>query len=230
MNINIQNTNENQFIDEDDIKNFFNERRDAILNTELKDIDVNGLEKALNTHPAIENADLSVDVNGDVKINVKARTPLVRVINMDGESYYIDTQTKLMPLSDKYTARVLVVNGFVCEPFARRSIFTVKQIESNEMLKELSMLDEIYEMANYIAKDSILNDLIHQISINKEKEFELFPSIGNHKIEFGEATNIAEKFEKLKMFYTDGLNKTDNWNKYSIINLKYKDQVVCTKK
>ena len=58
MNINIQNTNENQFIDEDDIKNFFNERRDAILNTELKDIDVNGLEKALNTHPAIENADL----------------------------------------------------------------------------------------------------------------------------------------------------------------------------
>ena len=149
---------------------------------------------------------------------------------MDGESYYIDTQTKLMPLSDKYTARVLVVNGFVCEPYARRSIFTVKQIENNEMLKELSVLDEIYEMANYIAKDSVLNSLIHQISINEQKEFELFPSIGNHKIIFGEAANIAEKFEKLKVFYTDGLNKTDNWNKYSTINLKYKDQVVCTKK
>jgi hypothetical protein len=32
------------------------------------------------------------------------------------------------------------------------------------------------------------------------------------------------------MFYTEGLNKTDGWNKYSIINIKYKNQVVCTKK
>ena len=39
-----------------------------------------------------------------------------------------------------------------------------------------------------------------------------------------------EKFEKLKMFYTEGLNKTDGWNKYSTINIKYKNQVVCTKK
>ncbi len=230
LNINVQNTNENQFIDEDDIRDFFNERKDSILNVELKNIDVNGLEKVLNTHPAIENADLSVDVNGDVKINVRARTPLVRVINMDGESYYIDTQTKLMPLSDKYTARVLVVNGFVFEPYARRHMFSVNDIKKNEMFKELSVLDDIYELANYITKDSVLINLIHQISITKEREFELFPSIGNHKIEFGEATNIAEKFEKLKVFYTDGLNKTDNWNKYSTINLKYKNQVVCTKK
>ena len=85
-------------------------------------------------------------------------------------------------------------------------------------------------MAGYITKDTLLNNLIHQLSVNEEKEFEMYPSIGNHKIIFGNATDIAEKFEKLKIFYKEGLNKTDNWNKYSTVNLKYKNQVVCTKK
>ena len=109
LGINIYNTEVNQFIDEDDIKNFFNERNDPILNAELKDVNVNTLEKALNSHPAIESSDVSVDVNGDVKVEITQRTPLCRVINLDGESYYIDTKTRLMPLSDKFTARVLVV-------------------------------------------------------------------------------------------------------------------------
>jgi cell division protein FtsQ len=47
---------------------------------------------------------------------------------------------------------------------------------------------------------------------------------------FGDAKDFEEKFEKLKTFYTEGLNKTDGWNKYSTINIKYKNQVVCTKK
>lgn len=230
LNINIYNTEKNQFIDEDDIRNFFNERHDAILNAELKNVNVNALEKALNSHPAVETSDISVDINGDVKVEITQRTPLVRVINMDGESYYIDTKTKLMPLSDKFTARVLVVNGFIAEPFARRYKFSVNQIAENPTFKELSVLDDIYQMALYIEKDSLLHNLIHQMSVNEQKEFELYPAVGNHKILFGDATDIAEKFENLKVFYNNGLNKTDNWNKYSTLNLKYKNQVVCTKK
>lgn len=230
LEIYVNNTGENQFVDEDDIKLFFEERNDVLVNSELKNININSLEKALNAHPAIENADLSVAVNGDLKINVTQRTPLVRVINMSGESYYIDTQSKLMPLSDKFTARVLVVNGFVHEPYARRNMYSVEEISKNEIFKEVSVLDDIYEMANYITNDSILNPLIQQLSINNENEFEMYPSIGNHKIVFGEAKNIEEKFEKLKLFYKEGLNKTDNWNKYSTVNLKYRNQVVCTKK
>ena len=230
IDITVNATGENQFVDEDDIKEFFVERHDSLLNAEVKNININALEKALNSHPAIENADLSVDLNGDIKINVTQRTPLVRVLTMSGESYYIDTQSKLMPLSDKYTARVLVVNGYIHEPYSRRYMFSVNEIAKNETFKEVSMLDDIYEMAEYITKDTLLNSLIPQLSINADKEFEMYPSVGNHKIIFGDATDIAEKFEKLKVFYKEGLNKTDNWNKYSTVNLKYKNQVVCTKK
>jgi cell division protein FtsQ len=230
MLVSVNNTEVNTFIDEEDVKEFFKERKDSILHVALKNIDINSLEKALNSHPAIENADISVDVNGDMGINVTQRTPLVRVINLDGESYYIDNKSKLMPLSDKYTARVIVATGFIIEPYASRCLFSVNSISKNELFSKVSVLDDIYNISTFIAKDSVLASLIHQINVTPDKEIELYPSIGNHKIIFGEAKDFQEKFDKLKLFYTDGLNKTDDWNKYSTINIKYKNQVVCTKK
>ena len=230
LSVSITNTNDNLFIDEEDVKSFFNERKDSILHAEIKNIDVTKLEKALNAHPAVENADISVDVNGDVNVAVKERTPIVRVFNLDGESYYIDSQSKLMPLNENYTARVLIASGNIYEPYAQRYTTSVNAIAKHLLYSKVSVLDDIYAITQYIIKDSVLTSLIQQINITKDKEIELFPLIGNHKIIFGDAQNIEEKFNKLKLFYTEGLNKTDGWNKYSIINIKYKNQVVCTKK
>jgi len=230
LNIVIQNNDENPFITENDIKTFFSERKDSLINNQYKNINIPDLEKALNSHPAIQNADVAGDIDGELKINIIQRTPVLRIINNDGESYYIDSQTKLMPLSENYSARVIVANGFIFEPFVRRSEFSINQIKQNKNFKDISLLDDILDVSTYITNDSILSSLIHQIYINENKELELFPSIGSQKIIFGNAESIPEKFNKLKLFYTQGLNKTDAWTKYSNINLKYKNIVVCTKK
>jgi len=230
LNITIRNNDENLFLNENDVRQFFSDRKDSILDNTYKNISVPELEKALNAHPAIENAEVSEDINGEIKINITQKTPVLRVINKDGESYYIDSQSKLMPLNENYSARVIVASGEIFEPYARRYQFSVDQIKKNKLFSEVSLLDDILDVSNYIAKDSSLTQLIHQIYVNEDKELELFPAIGNHKIIFGDATNIAEKFNKLKLFYTEGLNKSDSWTKYSTINLKYKNLVVCTKK
>lgn len=230
LSVTVENTDVDTFIDEEDVKTFLKDRQENILNSEVENIDVTKIEKALNSHPAIENAEVSIDVNGDVNVDVFQRKPLVRVLNLDGESYYIDTQSKLMPLNENHTARVLVASGFILEPYAQRVKVSVNEIANNETYSKVSVLDDIYKLAEYITKDSVLNSLVQQINVTNEKEFELYLAIGNHKIVFGEAVNIEEKFDKLKKFYTEGLNKTDGWNKYSIINIKYKNQVVCTKK
>ncbi len=229
LNVSIHNNDENFFLTERDIHAYFDERRDLIVSNEYKNIDVPMLEKALNAHPVIENAEVSYDLLGNIKVDVTQRTPVVRIINKDGESYYIDSQSKPMPLNDNYTARVLVANGEIFEPYARRFQFTVNQIKKNKLFSEVSLLDDILDVATYINKDSSLTTLIQQIYINKDKEIELFPAIGNHRIVFGDAQNLNEKFNKLKLFYTEGLNKSDAWTKYAIINLKYKNLVVCTK-
>jgi cell division protein FtsQ len=230
LNINIHNNEENLFLSENNIKEFFSERKDSILLNRYRNINITELEKALNSHPAIENAEVSADINGEIKVEIMQRTPVLRIINKSGESYYIDSQSKLMPLNQNYSARVIIASGEIYEPYARRYEFSVNQIKKSKLFSEVSLLDDILDVSNYINGDTCLTRLIHQIYINKEKEIELFPVIGNHKIVFGSAQNVAEKFNKLKLFYMEGLNKTDNWRKYSTINLKYKNLVVCTKK
>jgi len=53
--------------------------------------------------------------------------------------------------------------------------------------------------------------------------------VGAHIIEFGDINAHEEKFDKLYALYSQGL-KREGWNKYIRINLKYKEQVVCTKR
>ena len=53
LNINIFNADENPFLSDNDVKQFLAERKEPVLNTAYKDIDIPGLEKALNSHPEI---------------------------------------------------------------------------------------------------------------------------------------------------------------------------------
>lgn len=228
--ITIEQDDDNSFIDEDDILKFLKDRNDTLINQSMKDINVYKLEKALNTHPSIASSEVAVTVSGDININIKQRKPVVRIMNTHGESFYIDNKATIMPLADHYTARVLVVNGFIPEKYSQLYNYSIPQIEKDSAFKAITVIDDIYEVANYIKNDTLLNSLITQAYINKEREIELYPAIGNQKILFGTGTDIADKFEKLKIFYTQGLNSVNGWDRYSTINLKYKNQVVCIKK
>ena len=221
---------ENNFVEEEDILNFLEDRNDTLAGQPLHEINVYELEQALNAHPSIAQADVAVNVNGDVTIRVAQRKPIVRVINTSGESYYLDNKAMLMPLAGHYTARVLVVNGLITEQYAQFYNIPVSQIMKDSALRAASVLDDIYELAAYIAADSLMNALITQAYINSDREIELYPAVGNQRIIFGRAENIAEKFEKLRIFYAEGLNSSNSWDKYSVINLKYREQVVCIKK
>lgn len=228
--ITITGDGENNFVDEDDILKFLKDRNDTLDGQPLHEINVFELEKALNAHPSIASADVAVNVNGDVTINITQRKPIVRIINDQGDSYYIDNKATMMPLADHYTARVLVVNGVIPEQYSQFYNMTVPQIEKDSALRAVTVLDDIYEMAKYISTDSLLSGLITQAYINDEREIELYPAVGNQRIIFGKSDDMADKFEKLKVFYKDGLNSSNGWEKYSVINLKYRNQVVCTKK
>ncbi|MFN6085466.1 MAG: hypothetical protein ACK476_11145, partial [Fluviicola sp.] len=67
---------------------------------------------------------------------------------------------------------------------------------------------------------------------NQWGDFILIPQVGGHEIVFGTANSdrdVKEKFEKLKTFYKEGI-PYEGWNKYSSINLKYKNQIVGKKR
>ncbi len=222
--INIDYETDNRFINENDILSQILSKKDTgtLL---LNDFNVTNLEEKLNNNHSIKDVQVYKTIDGQMVVNVKQRRPIVRVFSKN-ESYYIDEKGNLMPLSNKYTARLLVVNGYLNEPFGKRYQFNYSNL--NDSLVDKTLIDDIYKMADYIDKSEFWKAQIEQIDVNKESEFTLVPKVGNHKIVFGGVENLEGKFEKLMIFYKKGLSKT-GWNEYSEVNLKYKGQVVCTK-
>jgi cell division protein FtsQ len=218
------------FLDKIDVQQLIRDRGDSIIGQPKSTVNIPELENSLNSHAAIANAEVYITVNGEVKVEVKQRKPVIRIINAGGESYYLDSEGTLMPLSDKYTAKVIVANGVISEPYAKRYMYSIEQIGKDSSERINSLLDELYAMANYINANEFWTAQVQQIYINADKDMELVPMVGDQRIIFGDTTAMEEKFKKLLVFYQQGLNTTGWWDKYSTINLKFKNQIVCTKK
>jgi cell division protein FtsQ len=65
--------------------------------------------------------------------------------------------------------------------------------------------------------------------LEENEDIILIPRVGYQQIVFGKPVNVEDKFRKLKLFYEKGISDK-GWNNYSYINLKFKNQIVCTKK
>lgn len=225
--INIDQKEGNYFIDKDDIYSMMYHEVDSIIGRPLTEIQTEKLEYKINNHPSIYNSEIHKTVNGNLVINVQQRKPIVRVFAADGDSYYLDETGRVMPPSTKYTSRVFVANGFIYDSFLDINELSVNQFEDS--LKTESLIDDIFAFAQFIQNDPLWKAQIEQLYVNKDFEIELIPRVGNHRIVFGDATEIAKKFNKLKIFYAKGLSMT-GWNEYSVINLKYANQIVCKKR
>ena len=64
---------------------------------------------------------------------------------------------------------------------------------------------------------------------NLEGDFELVPRIGAQRILIGDGSDLDQRFGKLRIFYEKGIPKAD-WRRYSCIDVRFADQVVCTKR
>ena len=177
----------------------------------------------------VEKVDVFKQMGGNWKISVKVRKPLSRVFNSKGESYYVDRYGNKMSTSANFCARVMIFSGNIPD---KKDSINVDDIINNKFLKSSNSLDQIYRISKYVCDDPFLRSLIAQVHRNQWGDFILIPQVGGHEIVFGTANSdqdVKEKFEKLKTFYKEGI-PYEGWNKYSSINLKYKNQIVGKKR
>ncbi|MEM1324184.1 MAG: hypothetical protein AAGG75_28250 [Bacteroidota bacterium] len=188
-----------------------------LVGVPLGAINIERVERVLEADPFVLTANAYVDAQQKVHISLEQRIPILRIIDRNGTSYYLDTYGERMPPSKHFTARVLVATG------------NIPPYDEEYLTKRKHVLKDLYELTKTVLSNEVLQSLCEQIYVDKKREYVLIPKVGRQKILLGKYHNIEDKLFRLFTFYNEGIPYT-GWNKYSTINLKYKGQVVCKKR
>jgi len=211
-----------QFVNSRMIKNILLRGDQRLAGNPFSDLDMQELENKIKSIKYIKRAEVYQTIEGELVVEISQREPIVRIIDRSGHGFYIDKEGYIVPLSRNYSPYVMVVNGAIGERYRNVSNISESGTENNLLL-------DIYNMTEFIRSDKFWEAQIVQIYMNGNGEFELIPRVGAQVIEFGKAVDMEEKFEKLWILYNEGFHNT-GWNQYERINLKYKNQAVCTKR
>jgi cell division protein FtsQ len=195
------------YLDDKEILNSISKAGLSPVGKDLAKVNMAAIEKKLQENKLIKRAECYKTVDGSVRIKIYQRVPVLRIFSTK-ESYYVDNEGGKMPVPNNFSAYLPIASGFIEDEYAKK---------------------QLYEFAQFLQQDKFWNSQIKQIYVAPNGDVELTPAVGNQQIILGKIENYKENLEKLRLFYDKGLSKV-GWNKYSVINLKYKNQVVCTKR
>ena len=228
IHVNILDSTQTGFIQQDDILKLLNKNKIEVKGRLVSEINLKKLENLLDNQGTIKNAEVYCTNSGTLNIDILQRRPLVRIIDKAGKSYYLDAEGTIIPLSEKYSPLVLIANGNISEPFNPDKANNIWQVKKDNLTNSQKTIYELFELVQFISSNEFWNAQIEQVYVDDKLEFEIIPRVGPHIIILGTIENYKGKFDKLMTFYKEGLSKV-GWNTYLTINLKYKNQIVCTK-
>ena len=173
----------------------------------MDSINCHDIENFINGMTIVKECQVYKTNEKRVKIDIICREPVLKVYDNSGNTYYVDIDGE----------KICDVNKPLLLPVASGEI-------DDSMIKK-----ELLDIVSAIADDPFWLAQIEQIYFNEKKEAIITPRMGSHVIELGNIKNIEEKLENIKVFYTKGLNIV-GWNKYSKLNIKISNKVICTEK
>jgi cell division protein FtsQ len=193
------------FVKQETVNKLLIENKRDVSSIQKVKLDLNKLEKSIDTQEMIEKSDVFVSIDGVLKAVVKQKTPIARVFD-EGGSFYIDYEGNRMPLSTNFTARVPLVSGGINK-------------KNNEDLANL--LRVIYD-------DAFLKKNIIGIEIVPNGSLKMLNRNFDYQIDFGRMINMERKFKNYKAFFQKAVLDSSLY-KYKKIDLRFTEQVVCTK-
>lgn len=204
--VEIADTLERHYLNREDILKILERAKLSPVGKNISSVKTEEIIQKLEENRLIKKVNCYKTIGGDVMIKIEQRIPILRIFSDKG-NYFIDNDGEVMPPPRNVVAYLPVASGSIDEDFAR---------------------EKLYGFVRFLQKDKFWNAQIEQIHVTPNQDIELIPRVGNHRIILGKIDDYKENLEKLRLFYGKGLNKI-GWNRYSVINLKYKNQVVCTK-
>lgn len=203
----LKDSTNNDYVNTRFIKDLLEQAKTPIKGVALKNINIKNIEDHLKKSPYIDSVICYYTPDNLMCIRISTRMPVIHVMPENGESYYMDINGNTMP-TNVFLLDVCLATGNISKKYAK---------------------EKLLDLATFINNQAPWDKEIQQIHVRNEKHIELITLTGDHTIILGEPIDVADKMERLSVFYKEGLDKA-GWNKYRTINLNYADQVVCTKR
>lgn len=212
--IDLENVNENHFLDEADVMRLVDGSGQKIIGNSLDNINLKAIETRLKYDRHILNAELFSDLKGTLVVHVELRRPIARIVQEDAPDAYIAEDGTIMSVSEKYSSRVTLLSGAY-----------MKTLLKSENLKENEVGSQLLEMVKYINDDNFWKAQIAQLDVNANGKIFIYPQMTSQRVEFGRVDGFELKLKKLMIFYKEILPQK-GWTHYERVNLEYEGQIV----
>ncbi len=195
------------FISEPEIQRLLAQYGVRLKGKALDRIDYEAVERIVKRHKLVERAECYACPSDVVCISIWQHVPVLRLINSNS-GCYVDINGKKAGLSSLTAADVMVASGSV---------------------HDSSTVMSLHKMALLLRNKPEWDAMVEQVYVEPDGEWIVIPRVADVKVEFGRPVNMETKLNRMVVFMRDYLPKM-GWNTYSVINLKYDNQIVCTKK
>ncbi len=213
--VNIDNQFENYFINESDIIDILTNRgENRIVGVNFSELNLKSLEEELYKNKFIKKAEVFKDLTGSLMVNIDQSRPIARLMSNKMSDRYISNRGEVLPLSKRYTARVMLIGGSYAD---QAKLYDLYETEYGKNLMN---------MLHFIDQDKFWKAQVAQLTINGKGNIQIHTQVSKQIIEFGKPEDIEKKFRNLKIFYKEIL-PAKGWNSYDRVSVKFKNQIVC---
>lgn len=178
---------------------------DCLLRSEFP---LHELESRLAASDKIQDVNAWIAADGTLHLDVVPMTPVARVFEKGRQSYYINSQGKRISADPRYHLDVPVVVGSFSTRYPAQRL--------------LPLLD-------HIARNPELSALVSTLRQEPNGNITIVPTIVGHVINFGDTSNVDDKFARLHAFYRKVV-PARGWEMYDTISVKWDGRVVATKR
>jgi len=226
----ISDSTEASFVTAESIRQMIADAGFDVQGYPISSIHTRRMESLLSANPFVRNAEVYTDIDGGLTIDIEQRQPILRIMPAGSRGFYLDAEGVVLPVSSGYTPLVLPVTGNMNGLSLSPGDFILGDTVKHELsAKGQDFIYELFSFSQYINADPFWKSQIVQVYRDSRGEYELIPRVGAHQILMGSMDGFREKLRNLQLLYEQGFG-VEGWNAVHQINLKYSNQVICTKR
>ncbi len=194
-------------VDEAYVLNLLGQHKISPKGRSFKDIDKEAINRLLDKSPHWDTAYCYRNSAAELVVCAKVVKPVLHVFTDGGEEFYLGQDGRVLPLTG-HNPELCVATGAITHAFAAR---------------------QLTPLANLILESGFWRLQVQQIHVDSQGRLWLTTRLGEKELLLGDASNLEDKLERLRLFFVKGLPKA-GWNTYERVDASFDGQLVCVKR